>query len=583
MFHSNYSTPVKHVILTPKLQLIWNYDLLMNHYQELELQINTQTSDHKIRYQHILSKIDKVFNDIINNIAELQKTTLKDYLSFLLELRVKRENNLSKAENAYKMSQSNYFDEIEKKEIPQQNMYYSQQHTLKASKSIPITSTFIPNPNLISMNNHQSQTLPVIQKDQNNDHLNNNHKYLYDQDQISINYIPQKQAQSINQSLQPSNFRFRASPSKQHLSNQILKKNEIDDIEPSLLVNNQNHIQQITLQSLDLQQTQPSVPLYDQFKLQPYNHLTQPDQQSIYDDYEQSISQELSQSQNNVLQSQSKIYKKKKIFDEDQNERILKNSYNNDQFNLKSYSQSNFQKQTVSLHKNMVPVNKDIIPIDQMIDKQDSKQNYINDVCGNLGYDQFYQYLCQRYPVYRILQKSYKSKTKREDQEGFNQQNQTSNYLQSIFCTQCDQFISINQANNHTNFCMNNKQNQQNHERNYLDYLICCNGLINNQQNTKEEKDGRIVNDLAKIRYLMETNLKLFDPQTQVHQKQREYCLFALEILNQIIENPQNLSLNQQVLDLISIYQVLDQQEFNFYQQFVFLLQKANVKLQKLI
>lgn len=47
-----------------------------------------------------------------------------------------------------------------------------------------------------------------------------------------------------------------------------------------------------------------------------------------------------------------------------------------------------------------------------------------------------------------------------------------------------------------------------------MDYFICCNGLINNGKETDEEKYKRIVNDLAKIRYLMELELKLNEPLT---------------------------------------------------------------------
>ncbi|CAK91270.1 unnamed protein product (macronuclear) [Paramecium tetraurelia] len=566
MLNSNYSTPVKHIVLTPKQELICNYNLLMNHYQELESQsqINNQSPDDQLRYQQIISKIDKVLNDIINNIAELQKSTLKDYSSFLLELRTQRENYGQKMENDIKKQQINYFDEIEKKEQQRQSMYQSSFKINDTPQLIPITSTMNSNSNSLPSTYYQSSSLPV-QKTKDIQYYSCHKQLQNNQDQNSAF----KQIQPQYQQLQPSNFRFKTSPPKQHFPHQILKRKEVNDIEPPPYV---HHQQQGTLQSLDLQLTQPSVPLFDQHQPLNYNHFTSPDQSSLYDDYEQFISSDLSQSQN-------KKYQKKKIFDDDQSESFKKNQPHQSNITL---NQQNRLKQNVTFNSNVVPINNSIIPTKSNTkgNRLDSQQNYINDLLGNLGYDQFYQYLCQRYPVQRIIQKFYQSK---QNQAGLKQQNQALDFMSYIYCTQCDQFISINQANNHTNFCMSNKSHLQNQQRKYLDYFICCNGSLNNKNETEEQKFKRIVNDLAKIRYLMEIELKINEPLTEIQQKQQEYCWFALEILNLIIENPQNLSFNQQVLDLISIYQVLDQQQCNFYQQFVFLLQKANAKLQKII
>ncbi|CAD8190304.1 unnamed protein product [Paramecium octaurelia] len=203
------------------------------------------------------------------------------------------------------------------------------------------------------------------------------------------------------------------------------------------------------------------------------------------------------------------------------------------------------------------------------------------DLYGNLGYDQFYQYLCQKYPI-QNQQKQIHNKPNHGDQRILRQDQEALDLMQYIYCTMCDQFISIKNANTHINFCINNKKNKQHQDDKYLDLFICCTDPMNQYIETIEQKQIRLINELTKIKYLIEVAIKQKE-YTYEQQKQKEYCLFALEILNLIISNPRNLSIQQQIQDLISIYQVLDQQQYNFYKQIVFLLQKANVRASQLI
>ncbi|CAD8104524.1 unnamed protein product [Paramecium sonneborni] len=287
-------------------------------------------------------------------------------------------------------------------------------------------------------------------------------------------------------------------------------------------------------------------------------------------------------------QQPSIIHQKEKIFDQSQinlsrdksTQKILQQQYSPQQ------QQQQQQQQILNISQfeyNNTNQNEQVLPpeVQNQNVLNESQQSYIMDLYGNLGYDQFYQYLCQKYPIQHQLQ-YINNKPNHGDQRILRQDQEALDLMQYIYCTMCDQFISIKQANNHLNFCINNKQSKQQQDDKYLDLFICCTDPMNQYIETREQKQRRLINELTKIKYLIEVALKQKE-YTLEQQKQKEYCLFTIEILNLIIQNPRNQQINQQMQDLVSIYQVLDQQQYNFYKQIVFLLQKANVRIQQLI
>ncbi|CAD8190306.1 unnamed protein product [Paramecium octaurelia] len=88
------STPRQQAQIQQQQEVTNNYNKLMIQYSELEQEMYSQRTDTQTKYQSIVTKIDNIYNELTNNINQLQQSSRQDYQQLLEELKSQREQNI---------------------------------------------------------------------------------------------------------------------------------------------------------------------------------------------------------------------------------------------------------------------------------------------------------------------------------------------------------------------------------------------------------------------------------------------------------------------------------------------------------